>query len=107
MSLTTTTTTTTTAAASSPNPIPTADSNSEQGQGREQEEQRDLASAEALLDSLAPRLRALLAQNPLRVPLDRLATMQHDPARVHVLFAEPDLHSTDGGRLRAVCGACR
>ncbi|KAF8495772.1 AKAP7 2'5' RNA ligase-like domain-containing protein [Russula emetica] len=80
-----------------PNPNPTANSNSEQ------EQQRDLASATALLDSLAPRLRALLAQNPLRVPLDRLAIMQPDPARAHVLYAEPDLRSTDGRRLRAVC----
>jgi hypothetical protein len=83
-----------------PNPNTTANS-SEQGQ-----QQRDLASATALLASLAPRVRALLAQNPLRVPLDRLAIMQPDPACAHVLYAEPDLHSTDGRRLRAVCGAC-
>jgi hypothetical protein len=102
---------------SSPNPNPTAHSEQQQqnlsasatgsGQGQEQEHQRDLASAEALLAGLAPRLRALLAQNPLRVPLGRLAVMQPDPARAHVLYAEPDLRSTDDGRrLRAVCGAC-
>jgi activating signal cointegrator complex subunit 1 len=91
---------------------PTANSNSEQQgraqeQGQEQEEeQRDLASASALLASLAPRVRALMALNPLRVPLDRLAIMQPDPARAHVLYAEPDLRSADGRRLRAVCGAC-
>jgi AKAP7 2'5' RNA ligase-like domain len=90
---------------------PTANSNSKsnseqqgQGQGQGQEEQRDLASASALLSSLAPRVRALLAQNPLRVPLGRLAIMQSDPASAHVLYAEPDLRSTDGRRLRAVCG---
>ena len=73
-------------------------------QGHEQ--QRDLASAAALLASLTPRVRALLAQNPLRVPLGRLAIMQPDPARAHVLYVEPNLRSTDGRRLRAVCGAC-
>ena len=85
----------------------TANSNSEQqGQGQGQEEQRDLASADALLASLAPRVRTLLAQNPPRVPLGRLAIMQSDPASAHVLYAEPDLRSTDGRRLRAVCGEC-
>ena len=79
-----------------------------QEQEKEQQEQRDLdlPSAAALLDSLAPRLRALLAQNPLRVPLGGLKVMQPDPARAHVLYAEPDLRSPDGRRLRAVCGAC-
>jgi hypothetical protein len=90
----------------SPNPNPNPSSGQGQGQGQGQEQQRDLASATALLASLAPRLRALLAQNPLRVPLGRLATMQPDPARAHVLYAEPDMRSTDGRRLLAVCGAC-
>lgn len=66
----------------------------------------DLAGATALLDSLAPRIRAVLAQSPLRVPLGRLAVMQSDVRRAHVLYAEPDLRSSaDGRRLRAVCGA--
>ena len=65
----------------------------------------DLAGATTLLASLAPRIRAVLANNPLRIPLDRLAIMQPDPARAHVLYVEPDLRSPDGRRLRAVCGA--
>jgi hypothetical protein len=65
----------------------------------------DLAGATALLASLEPRIRAVLAHNPLRVPLGRLAVMQPDPARAHVLYVEPDLRSPDGRRLRAVCGA--
>ena len=65
-----------------------------------------MVSAEALLASLAPHLCALLAQNTLRVQLGGLAVMQPDPARAHVLYAEPDLRSTDGQYLRAVCGAC-
>jgi len=64
---------------------------------------RDLASATALLASLAPRIRSVLAHDPLRVPLGRLAIMQPDPARAHVLYVEPDLRSPDGHRLRAVC----
>ena len=94
---------------SSSNKYPTANnSGHRQEQEQEQQEQRDLdlPSAAALLDSLAPRLRALLAQNPLRVPLGGLKVMQPDPARAHVLYAEPDLRSLDGRRLRAVCGAC-
>jgi activating signal cointegrator complex subunit 1 len=83
---------------------PNPSSSSEQGQG--QGGARDLAGAMALLASLAPRVRAVLAQNPLRVPLGRLAIMQTDPARAHVLYAEPDLRSPDGRRLREVCGAC-
>ncbi|KAI0248297.1 kinase A anchor protein [Lactifluus subvellereus] len=63
----------------------------------------DLAGATALLASLAPRIRAVLAHSPLRVPLGRLAVMQPNPARAHVLYVEPDLRSPDGGRLRAVC----
>ena len=49
-----------------------------------------------------------LAQNPLRVPLGRLAIMQTDPARAHVLrvYAELDLRPPDGRRLREICGAC-
>ena len=77
-------------------------SSSEQARGGA----RDLAGAVALLASLAPRVRAVLARNPLRVPLGRLAIMQTDPARAHVLYAEPDLRSPDGRRLREVCGAC-
>jgi activating signal cointegrator complex subunit 1 len=73
---------------------------------REQGKGRDLAGATALLASLAPRIRAVLAQNPLRVPLGRLTTMQSDPERAHVLYAEPDVRSPDGRRLRAVCGTC-
>jgi hypothetical protein len=64
----------------------------------------DLARASTLLNSLAPRIRALLADNPLRIPLGRLAIMQSDPARAHVLYVDPDLRSPDGRRLRAVCG---
>ena len=73
--------------------------------GQGQRQRHDLAGATALLDSLAPRVRAVLAQSPLRVPLGRLAVMQSDPTRAHVLYAEPDLRSSDGRRLRAVCGA--
>ncbi|KAI0299562.1 hypothetical protein BC826DRAFT_1102683 [Russula brevipes] len=65
--------------------------------------ERDLAGATALLASLAPRIRAVLAHSPLRVPLGRLAVMQPDPTRAHVLYVEPDLRSSDGRRLRAVC----
>jgi activating signal cointegrator complex subunit 1 len=89
-------------AGANPNPS----SSSEQGQGQGQGGARDLAGAMALLASLAPRVRAVLAQNPLRVPLGRLAIMQTDPARAHVLYAEPDLRSSHGRRLREVCGAC-
>ncbi len=32
--------------------------------------------------------------------------MQPDPTRGHVLFAEPNISSPDGRRLRAVSGAC-
>jgi activating signal cointegrator complex subunit 1 len=87
-------------ASPNPNANPNAGTSSG-GQGA-----RDLAAATALLDSLAPRIRAVLGQNPVRVPLGRLATMQSDPERAHVLYAEPDLRSPDGQRLRAVCGAC-
>ena len=104
MALTTTTTTT----SSLPNSPTATTANTSERQGQEQEQERhDLASATALLHSLSPRIRTLLAQNPLRVPLGRLAIMQSDPTRAHVLYAEPDLlHSPDGQRLRAVCGAC-
>jgi activating signal cointegrator complex subunit 1 len=74
--------------------------------GHDQGHGHDLAGATALLASLAPRIRAVLADNPLRVPLGRLAVMQPDPARAHVLYTEPDLRSPDGHRLRVVCGAC-
>ena len=53
-----------------------------------------------------PRVRAALAQNPLRVPLGRLEILQTDSARTHVVYAEPDLRSLDGRRLREVCRAC-
>jgi hypothetical protein len=68
----------------------------------------DLASAMTLLDNLVPSIRTMLANNPLRVPLDcsRLKVMQPDPTRAHVLYLEPDSRSSDGLRLRAVCGAC-
>ncbi len=81
------------------------DPNCEQSQ-QGQEQQHDLTSAAALLASLAPRIHALLARSPLRVPLGRLATMQQDPERAHVLYVEPDLRSPDGRRLGAVCGTC-
>ena len=82
---------------------PTAD-NSEHRKEQEQQEQRDLdlPSAAALLDSLAPRLRALLAQNPLRVQLGGLNIMQPDPARAHVLYVEPDMRSPDDRCLRGL-----
>ena len=73
---------------------------------REWEPELDLPGATTLLASLAPRIRAVLAQSPLHVPLGRLAVMQSDPARAHVLYVEPELRSPDGRRLRAVCGAC-
>jgi len=73
---------------------------------RESEPELDLPGATTLLASLAPRIRAVLAHSPLRVPLGRLAVMQPDPARAHVLYVEPDLRSPDGRLLRAVCGAC-
>jgi activating signal cointegrator complex subunit 1 len=97
-------------ALTSSNPNPNSDTTATpeqrpQGQLEGPRQQRDLASARALLDSIAPRVRALLAQNQLRVSLGRLAIMQPDPTRAHVLYAEPDLRSTDGRRLRAVCGA--
>ncbi|KAH9968324.1 AKAP7 2'5' RNA ligase-like domain-containing protein [Lactifluus volemus] len=65
----------------------------------------DLASATTLLDNLVPSIRTMLANNPLRVPLDcsRLKVMQPDPTRAHVLYLEPDSRSSDGLRLRAVC----
>jgi activating signal cointegrator complex subunit 1 len=73
---------------------------------REQEQEQDLAGATRLLASLAPGIRALLEHSLLRIPLGRLAVMQPDPARAHVLYVEPDLRSPEGRRLRAVCGAC-
>lgn len=80
-------------------------SSSSSSSSSDHDRDRDLASATALLASLTPRIRALLAHNdPLRVPLGRLAVMQPDPARAHVLYVEPDLRSPDGRRLRAVCG---
>jgi hypothetical protein len=73
---------------------------------RQQNSGPTLGDATTLLASLAPRIRALLDRSPLCVPLGRLAAMQQDPTRVHVLYVEPDLRSQDGRRLRAVCGAC-
>ncbi|KAH9970923.1 AKAP7 2'5' RNA ligase-like domain-containing protein [Russula compacta] len=85
-----------------PPPPQSSDRDRDRGHGH------DLAGATALLASLAPRVRALLAHNdPLRVPLGRLAVMQPDPARAHVLYVEPDLRSPDGQRLRAVCDLVR
>ena len=60
----------------------------------------DLAGATQLLVELAPRVHAALE----RAPLCKLTVMQPDPTRAHVLYSEPDLSSTDGRRLRAVCG---
>jgi hypothetical protein len=74
---------------------------------QEQEKTHDLAGATRLLAELAPRIRAALERAPLRVPLGRLAVMQPDPTRAHVLYAEPDISSPDGRRLRALCGMCR
>jgi activating signal cointegrator complex subunit 1 len=88
-------------------PAPAPDPNpSSEGQERGTRGTSDLAGATALLESLAPRIRTVLAQSPLRVPLGRLAIMQSEPERAHVLYAEPDVRSPDGRRLRAVCGAC-
>ena len=71
---------------------------------QDEENTHSLAGATQLLAELAPRVRAALGRAPLRVPLGRLAVMQPDPTRAHVLYAEPDLSSADGRRLRAVCG---
>jgi hypothetical protein len=86
---------------SSPNPNP----NPSPSKGKSKSKSSNTIWQVPRHSSLAwPRAYAiLLAQNPLRVPLDRLAIMQPDPARAHVLYAE--LRSTDGRRLRAVCGA--
>jgi len=78
----------------------------EQGSEPQPELELDLAGATRLLASLAPGIRALLEHSPLRIPLGRLAVMQSDPTRAHVLYVEPDLRSPEGRRLRAVCGAC-
>src|SRR6266702_5593016 len=72
----------------------------------EQENKNDLAAAARLLADLAPRIRAVLARAPLCVPLGRLTVMQPDQTRAHVLYAEPDISSPDGRRLRVVCGTC-
>ncbi|KAH9059888.1 AKAP7 2'5' RNA ligase-like domain-containing protein [Lactarius vividus] len=74
---------------------------------KEPEPERDLAAAARLLADLAPQIRAILARAPLRVPLGRLTVMQPDPTRAHVLYAEPDISSPDGRRLRAVCELVR
>ncbi|KAH9165931.1 kinase A anchor protein [Lactarius sanguifluus] len=74
---------------------------------KEPETECDLAAAARLLADLAPRIRGVLARAPLRVPLGRLAVMQPDPTRAHVLYAEPDISSPDGRRLRAVCELIR
>jgi activating signal cointegrator complex subunit 1 len=79
-------------------------SQSNHDRDRDRETTIDLAGATTLLDSLAPRIRAVLANDPLRIPLGRLAIMQPDPARAHVLYVDPDVRSPDGRRLRAVCG---
>ncbi|KAF8263706.1 AKAP7 2'5' RNA ligase-like domain-containing protein [Lactarius quietus] len=82
-----------------------ADSASEQEQ--EQEKTHDLAGAARLLAELAPRIHTALGGAPLRVPLGRLAVMQPDLTRAHVLYAEPDISSPDGRRLRVVCELVR
>ncbi|KAN0131551.1 AKAP7 2'5' RNA ligase-like domain containing protein [Lactarius tabidus] len=73
----------------------------------EGEQTHHLAGATRLLAELAPRVRAALERAPLRVPLGRLAVMQPDPTRAHVLYAEPNISSPDGRRLRAVCELVR
>jgi activating signal cointegrator complex subunit 1 len=72
-----------------------------------EEKTHDLAGATRLLAELTPRIRAALERAPLRVQLGRLAVMQPDPTRAHVLYAEPDISSPDGRRLRAVCELVR
>ncbi|KAF8495770.1 hypothetical protein F5888DRAFT_1710026 [Russula emetica] len=57
----------------------------------------------ALLASLAPLIRALLAQRPLRMPRGRLGIMQSGPERAHLLYAEPDLLSSDACGISACC----
>jgi hypothetical protein len=74
--------------------------------GGTEENAHDLAGAARLLAGLAPRIHAVLARAPLCVPLGRLVVMQPNPERAHVLYAEPDLSTPDGRRLRTVCGAC-
>ena len=69
-------------------------------------EGHNLAAAAQLLAAITPRIRTVLARAPLRVPLGRITVMQPDPTRAHVLYAEPELSSPDGRRLRAVCGTC-
>lgn len=64
------------------------------------------AKATALLASLAPLIRAQLAQRTQRMLPGILGIMQSDPAHSHVLFAEPDLLSPDGRRLHVVCSLC-
>jgi hypothetical protein len=41
-------------------------------------------------------IRAVLAHSLLHVPLGRLAVMQSNPMRAHVLYLELDLRSPDG-----------
>jgi hypothetical protein len=65
----------------------------------------EFAGATTLIVSLAPCIHALLAHQLLRVPLGRLAIIEPDPTRAHVLYVEPDLAPLDGQRSRAVCGA--
>ena len=72
---------------------------------QDEENTHSLAGATQLLAELAPRVHAALERAPLRVSLGRFTVMQPDPTRAHVLYAEPNLSSTDGRRLRAVCGA--
>ncbi|KAI9448601.1 AKAP7 2'5' RNA ligase-like domain-containing protein [Lactarius psammicola] len=74
---------------------------------KEGESEHNLAAAAQLLSDLAPRIRAVLARAPLRVPLRRLTVMQPDSTHAHVLYAEPDLSTPDGRRLRAVCELVR
>lgn len=91
-----------TLASSQPSPLsPPSSSNHDHDRDRAT---IDLTGATTLLASLAPRIRNLLSNDPLRIPLGRLEIMQPDPARAHVLYVDPDLRSPDGRRLRAVCG---
>ena len=63
---------------------------------------QNLAAAAQPLAALTPRICTVL----VRVSIGRPAVMQPDPTCAHVLYAEPDLSSLDGRRLRAVCGQC-
>lgn len=66
-----------------------------------------VASALALLESLRPRILALLEGQQLRVPLEQIDIMPPErghPECAHVMFASPRYDSEDGKRLKRVCG---